>query len=436
MRKMMVLAAGLILSIAVPGSAHDYVPGAPQETPILLKGGDLQTMSNGLMERTDILLVDGKIAEIGRNLSAPPDAEIIDVTGKTVYPGLIAVQTQIGLVEISAVRASNDQNEVGDYNPEVIAHTSYNPDSEIIPTVRSNGVTTVQVAPTGGLLRGRSFVVHLDGWTKEDAGVKMEDGLHLSWPSVSVINAWWMSRSADEQREEMAKNRRELRRFFDDAGAYVRAKDAGLLDGTDLRMEAMAPYLRGELPVYVDADDERQIREAVAFGKEFGLEIVILGGAEADRVADLLIREEVPVIVGPIQNLPSRVDDPYDQGYALPARLHEEGVRFAIASPGSWSSRDLVHEAAQAVAFGLPHEEALKAITLYPAEILGIAGDQGSLEVGKSATIVVSEGDILDTLTHRVSAMWIEGRRVDLNDRQKELFRKYREKLVRARQGS
>ncbi|MBW3566135.1 MAG: amidohydrolase family protein [Acidobacteria bacterium] len=411
--------------------AHDIVPGKQQDHPILLRGGDVHTVSGPVQRGADVLFDEGKIVAIGRNLAVPANTEIIDVSGRNVYPGLIAARTVLGLIEIGAVRATDDDNEVGDLNPEVIASTAFNPDSELIPTVRSNGITTAQVIPLGNLLRGRSFIVQLDGWTIEDSTVVPVDALHLAWPSVAISRAWWVSATEEEQREQMKKNRDQLYAIFDDANAAMRAGDDP--GASDLLLDAMAPALRGELPVFIEADDYRQIVEALRFAREYGLNLVITGGREADRAADLLRRWNVPVILDATQALPFRRDDPYDQAYALPAKLHEAGVKFAISDPGSWSSRDLPLQAAQAVGYGLPKDVALRSVTLSVAEILGISDRQGSLEPGKDATLIVSDRDILDTLGGGVSHMWIEGRAVDLDDRHKQLRRKYSEKIRRAK---
>ncbi len=447
-----VFALGLALAVA-PAAAHNSVPGEPQARPVLLRGGDLHTVAQGVLEATDLLFADGKIVAIGKGLTAPPEAEVIDVAGKRVYPGLIALSTTLGLTEIEAVRATRDLDEAGSVNPEVMAYVAYNPDSEILPTVRSEGITTAQVAPQGDLLRGRSAVLHLDGWTREDAGVKPVDGLFLSWPRAAVIDAWWIEETPEEQRKQMAEQRAELRDTFEQARAYATARDADaterLREGAreqrpvaepqaerqalDLRWEAMRPLWSEDMPLYVRADDYRQILEAAQLAADFDLRMVLVGGAEAWKVADLLARRDIPVVVDSTSALPYRAEEDYDLPGRLPKLLHDAGVEVAIALLDTgWAARNLAIEGAgRAVAFELPYEAALRAVTLVPAEILRIDDRQGSLEVGKDATLFVSEGDVLDTLGHRVTHMWIEGRTVDLDNRQKELYRKYRTKIER-----
>jgi imidazolonepropionase-like amidohydrolase len=410
--------------------ANDQIPGAPQRRPVLLRGGDLYTVANGVLPATDLLFADGRIVEIGESLQAPADAEVIEAAGKRVYPGLIAPATTLGLIEIGAVRATNDRSEVGSITPEVAAHVAYNPDSELIPSVRVHGITTAQVVPGGGLLRGRSFLTHLDGWTKEDAAVRLVDGMQLSWPAPVTRTGWWIGRTRAEQVEEREKARRELRRAFEQATAYRAARRADPGQEIDLRWEAMLPVLDGEMPLFISADDARQIEEALEFGRELGLSIVIVGGQEAYRVVDTLAERRVPVILGGATGLPLREDDDYDIAFKQPRLLHEAGVTFALGyvTWGAWDVRNLPLQAGQAVGYGLPADVALRAMTLTTAEILGIAATEGSLEVGKNATLFISDGDVMDTLGQRISAMYIEGRRVDLGNRHRTLYEKYRRK--------
>jgi imidazolonepropionase-like amidohydrolase len=425
------LIAVLAALVAAASAAYEEVPGRSQARPVLLRGGDLYTVARGVLPATDLLFDGGKIVAIGRALAAPSDAEVLELAGARVYPGLIAPATTLGLIEIDAVRATRDTDEAGDLNPEVLAQTAYNPDSELIPTVRSAGITTVQVAPAGQLVRGRSSILHLDGWTVEDAAVEVVDGLFVTWPAAAVVESSFMPVPAEEQQKQMEEQRRRLRESFDAARAYDRARDAGEPVEVDLRWEAMRPLWGGGMPLYVEADDLRQILEAIDFADDYPLSLVLVGGAEAWRAADLLRERDIPILLQSPNRLPYRDDDGVDSQYSQPAELAAAGVRFALADiGGSWSARNAALEGAGlAIQGGLTPEAALRAITLTPAEILGIADREGSLEV---ATLIVSAGDVTDTLGHRVTHMFIQGRPVDLDNKQRELYRKYAEKVRRA----
>lgn len=414
--------------LAVTVGAHDYVPGGPQTQPILLKGGDLYTVSNGVLASTDLLFENGRITQIGVDIPAPDNTIVIDCSGKRVYPGLIDAATSLGLIEIDAARATDDQAERERIAPEVLAETAYNPDSEILPTVRSNGITTALVVPGGSLIQGRSSLMNLDGWTREDATELPIAAVHIAWPRTRIVNAWWMQQSAEEQQKENAKNRAELDDAFADARAYYDAKKADPSIPRDLRWEAMIPVFDRRLPVIIFANDYRQIEQAVAFAEKWKFRCIIAGGNEAFRALDLLKQHDVPVIIQRVLDLPPKQDDAYDAAFRLPRQLQEAGVPFAIASFASWGSRNLPFQAGMAKAFGLSEADAIRSITLGPAQILGVDSALGSLEVGKKATLIVTRGDILDMISHGVEMMFIEGRTVDLHDRHKELYEKYRQK--------
>lgn len=417
----------LISLLAVPTNAHDYLPGTAQTRPILLKGGDLYTVANGVLPKTDLLFDSGRITAIGPDLTPPDGAKVIDVTGRLIYPGLIAPNTSLGLTEIGAVRATNDQAEVGLDKGEIRAYVAYNPDSEIIPTVRSNGITTALVVPGGRLVMGRSSLINLDGWTVEDALVKPEIGLHLDWPRVAIDDGWWVEISAEEQKKNLAEEGARLRGIFDNARAYYLAKKADSTIPIDSRWEGFAPLFDHQTRLFIHADDYRQIEQAVAFARQYNVRMVLVGGREAWKATRLLLDNDIPVIVGPTHRLPMREDDDYDLGYKIPALLHDAGVPFCLASSeGASGVRNLPYQAGQAAAFGLPRDIALRALTLSTAEILGVADELGSLEIGKRATLVVAGGDLLDPLRAKVEMMFINGKPVDLTSKQTELYQKYR----------
>jgi imidazolonepropionase-like amidohydrolase len=417
----------VLATLALPAVAHDYAPAPPQERPVLLRGGTVHTVSGETMSLTDVLFEHGRITALGRNLPVPDGAEVVDVSGRHVYPGLIAPATVIGLREIDAVRAMRDDTEVGSVTPEVRADVAWNPDSEIIPTVRSNGIAVAQVAPRGRMIRGRSFITNLDGWTREDAAVRMEDGLWLAWPSTS-LNRPASGKERDKRLEQIESQKAEIREAFDRTRAYQKRVAGGAAAPVDIRWDAMIPVIERRAPLYIVANDVRQIVEVIDFAKEQGVRVVIVGARESAHAASQLAEAGIPVILEEVTELPSRQDQPYDQAYSTPAALEAAGVKYCITVGGSWQVRNLPLEAGHATGFGLTSDQALRAITLSPAEILGIADELGSIEVGKRATIVVSKGDIMDTLGHRVSHMWIDGRPVNLDNHHKELWRKYRQK--------
>lgn len=426
----MKITAVLIILISSIALAHDYVPSPPQDQPIMLKGGDLYTISNGILKETDLLFEDGKISQIGKNITPPDNCEIIDVSGKNVYPGLIDPNTILGLVEIGDLGVTRDVSEKAKNTADLQSSVGYNADSEIIPTVRANGITTALIVPGGSLIRGRSSLMNLDGWTREDSMEKQNIGLHISFPRMNVSTAWWISQSAEEQKKDNAENLKALYEIFDNALAYYKAKKAGKYPENDVNFEAMMPLFSKELLVFIHAWEYRQIESAIKFTQKYGLKMILVGGYDSWRLADKLIELDIPVIVTDPQSLPYRQDESYDFCYSLAGRLNEAGIKFCISAGGYTGVRNLPFQAAQTVAFGLPKDIALRSITLSTAEILGVEKDLGSLEVGKKATIVVSDGDIMDHITHDVSLEFIDGRKVDLNSKQKELYQKYRQKNI------
>lgn len=426
MKKLMsaVLAASFTLSAA----AHDMVPGEPQQQPILLQGGTLYTITDGVQAKTDLLFENGVITAIGKNIELPENTRVINIDGRHVYPGLIAMDTTLGLVEIAAVRATDDQEEVGTITPEVSGHTAYNPDSEVIPTVRFNGITHAQIVPQGDLIRGRSSLLQTDGWTFEDAAEVLDMGVHLSWPRVGLNSAWWERRSPEEQRKANAEALKKLHQAFTDAQAYYVAKLAGESQGTDVRWEAMTGLFDGSSKLYIHAQDKRQIEQALDFSREYGFDMVLMGARDAWRLAPELAAAEVDVVYGAPYGLPTRHDEAYDQAYATPAILAQAGVNFAISYPGYWDIRNLAFAAGNAVAYGLDQQQALAAITIKPAQIMGVDDKIGSLEVGKQASLIVSGGDVMNHLSQDIELMFIDGSQVDLNNRHNQLYQKYRQK--------
>jgi imidazolonepropionase-like amidohydrolase len=422
---MLFLACGLAL-------AHPEVPGPPQQRPVALTRATIYPVSGPAIEAGTLVFAGGKITAIGKEAAIPPDAEVIDLAGKHVYPGLFDALTDLGLVEINSVRATLDVRETGQLNPNTRAIVAVNPDSELIPVARSNGVLLALTAPSGRLMPGRSAVIQLDGWTWEDMALAPDVGLHIEWPQPPRPRSRRDSGELSESGPVPEQTAERLRKIFADARAYAAARQADANFPRDARWESLQDVLAGKLPVIVHADDVRQITATVAFAEQEKLKLVIAGGYDAPQCESLLKRHDVPVIIGGVYRLPRRRGDDYDAPFSLPAKLKAAGIRFCISSQdrhGASSVRNLPYHAATAVAYGLAADEALKAITLYPAQILGVADRVGSLEVGKRATLFVANGDPLETAT-QVEAAWIGGRKVELNDRHKRLYRKYEEKYL------
>jgi imidazolonepropionase-like amidohydrolase len=415
--------------------AAPQIPGGPQQRPVALVGGTVHTAAGPEMPGATVLFAEGKIVAIGRELALPDDVERIDVTGKHVYPGLFDACTQVGLIEIEAVRATRDNSETGQINPNARSQVAFNPDSELIPVGRSNGVLLVLSAPLGGLVSGTSAVMQMDGWTWEDMTVKGSAGVHLHWPRTRPLSDGFFSTTTADEPSRRQKAIESIRQAFADARAYLAAKKAASPGRPepkfDARWEAMIPVLEGKLPVIAHADQLQQIQGAVALAAKEQVKLIILGGYDAPRSTELLKQQGVPVIIQGVHRLPQRTSDPYDAAYTVARRLHEAGVPFCISGGDDpWNVRNLPYHAAAAAAHGLPRDEALRAITLYPAQILGVQDRIGSLESGKDATLFVSNGDVLE-IPSRVELAFIQGRRVDLSDRQKRLWEKYREKYRR-----
>lgn len=401
-------------------------PGARQDHPIALVGGTIHTVTNG--EKAGTLLFDhGKIVALGLHVDLPENAQQIDTTGSHVYPGLIDAISAMGLVEIDAVRATVDRSEVGAINPNVNARIAFNPDSEMIPVTRANGVLVANSVPRGRFVFGQSAAMQLDGWNAEDMTLRAVTGLHLDWPNITEPS------DIDKARNERL---RELAEWLSEARAYVAARDADDSVPRDARLAAFVPVVKKEVRLFVHADAAVEIRSAVAFAAEHDVLLTIVGGGEAESCAKLLKRHRVPVVIEGTHRLPRYRHAAYDGPFTLPHRLQQSGVRYCLSSGGRFAAsnvRNLPYQAGMAAAFGLSRDEALKSVTIYPARILGVANRVGSLEAGKDATLVVASGDILEISTE-ITHAWIAGRSVSLNNRHRRLYEKFRTKIERREQ--
>jgi imidazolonepropionase-like amidohydrolase len=421
--------------------------GATANTKSLwLSGATIHTVTGATIPSGDMLVQDGKIkgvydASQPTRAIRPADAKEIQLQGLHVYPGLIALNSELGLREIDSVRGTVDVNEIGvGFNPEVQSWVAVNPESEQLPVARANGIAYFEPIPRGTMVAGQSGLVGLNGWTTEQMVFKRAVGLHIYWPDLS-LNITPRERAATRpgvgagpvrSLEEQAKERRErvkaLEDFFAEAETYARARQAnGKSLATVPAWEAMLPFVRGELPVVVHADEVRQIRSAVKWAVEGKRKVVLADARDAWRVADLLASNNIPVIFAHTFTLPARDAGGYDAHFRAPAILQKAGVKvaFAVSLDPHSLLKNLPYDAAQAVAFGLPADEALKGITLYPAQLAGVADRLGSIEAGKDATLVVTDGDILDVRSN-VCRMWIAGHEVSLESRHTRLYEKYR----------
>lgn len=396
-----------------------------------LVGATVHTVSGADIPNGVVLIRGGKIAAVGAGVTVPPDATRIDLAGQHLYPSMIDADTNLGLVEIGSVKGSVDTDETGRINPDIHVEVAFHPASESIPVTRANGILVALVVPNGNLLRGTSALMKLDGWTWEEMTLRAPVGMHVSWPRVAVpVHGWEPKKSDDDIRKEKTEALRDLDKAVEAARAYLKAKQAAERgDGpkldVDTRWEAMIPLVTGKIPLIAEANEPRQIEDAVEWAEKQKIPLIIQGGRDAWRVTELLAKKHVPVILGPTLAVPAREDEPYDTAYALPARLHDAGVPFAISAGGYFDVRILPYQAGMAAAFGLPKDAALRSVTLDAARILGVESRLGSIDVGKDATLFASDGDPLEMRTQILSA-WIDGRQVSLDNKHKQLYEKYK----------
>ncbi len=408
---------------------------AAQEQAFVIRNARVHTLSAaGTLERASVAIAGGRIVGVGPSVKVPPGARIIDAGGLEVYPGMINAWSNIGLTEIGAVDVTNDSREQGDYKPQLLAFSAVNPASEHIPVARTNGITSSLSAPSGGVIAGQAVLLHLDGWTADEMAVLKSAGMVISFPSLRQTRSFAgigtgraPRRSFAEIKREYEKQVKELSEWLEEARHYARARQANPATLTDLKLEALVPVVERRMTVFLIANTARDIRNAVEFGGREKLKFVIQGGLEADQVADLLKKGNVPVILDPVIALPTREDDPYDARFTLPRDLARAGVKFAIASTSSSDLRNLPYEAGVAAAYGLAREEALRAVTLSPAEILGVSDRIGSIETGKIADLVITDGDLLEIRT-QVKHLFIAGRNVSLENRHTRLYERYRDR--------
>lgn len=398
------------------------------------------TLAGSPIEDGTLVIRDGKIAAVGAAVEVPAGAQVIDAKGLQVYPGLFDAVTQMGLSEIGAVGATVNTTEAGNYNPDVVAATAISPSSEHIPVTRASGITEVLAVPASGgfdfggsrgMIGGQASAVHLAGWTIDEMLVKKSAAMVLNWPQIQTETFDFSTFSRKEKpyteaKQEYDKQVNELTDWIDRARHYAQAMEKGSVSkyDRDLKLEALAPVVRGELPVLVFANRVRDIRNAVEFCDKQKLKMILAGGQEAYKVKDLLRSKDIPVILRPMLSLPPDEDDPYDRELTQPAELAAAGVKFAIASFDNSFARRLGQNAANAVAHGLPYDQALRAVTITPAEILGLGSQIGTLEQGKTANLMVTNGDPLE-LTSEVKYLFIKGQPTSTENKHQLLYEKY-----------
>lgn len=414
-------------------SAQQPVPAKKQSKSILLMNGTCHIGNGTVIENSVVGFKDGVITLVGDatvvRLNMAQWDTTINCAGKQIYPGLIAPNSTLGLIEVEAIRATADFNEVGYMNPHVRTQTSYNTDSKITPTVRTNGILMAQITPRGGRISGTSSIMNLDGWNWEDATLKADDGVHLNWPAY-YSRSWTESGPTPyEKNKAYAERRAELEQFFAEAKAYcLMPKPAE----KNLRFEAMRGVFNGTENLYIHADSEKDISEAIIFAKKYAVpHMVIVGGTDSWKCTELLKQNNIPVMLSRVHSLPLRDDDDVNQPYKTAGILQDNGVLFCFENSGDMEAahtRNLPFLAGTAVAWGLNKEAAISAMTGNTAKILGISDRVGTIEEKKDATLFVSEGDVMDMKTNHVTWAFIQGKKIQLINEQQELYHRYNEK--------
>ncbi|HWR33383.1 MAG TPA: amidohydrolase family protein [Chitinophagaceae bacterium] len=429
----------VILSAGATVMAQSNVLPAPAQKGVMyVKNATIHVGNGTVIENGVIQIRDGKIEKVGKDISIPAgETNVVDAKGKQLYPGLILPASSLGLVEINAVKATNDAREIGDMNPNVRSIVAYNTDSKVINTLRSNGILAANIVPQGSFLAGSSSVVQLDAWTWTDAAVQLDGGMHLYMPSLMARPSFGRfgggmpggpnaTGTQPDPVKEGLEQIEKLKAFFKEAKAY---NAAATHDETNLKYEAVKNLFDKKQKFYVHANQVKQMLVALDFVKEFGFDVVIVGGSESWQIADLLKQHNVSVILQQMHSLPTSNDDDVDQPYKTAAILQKAGVTFAISDDDNQTrGRNLSFNAGTAVTYGLSKEEALAAITLNAAKIMGVAEKTGSIEVGKEANFIISSGDILDMSTSNVTDAFIQGKKINLDDKQKQLNDRYEQK--------
>ena len=404
-----------------------FAHGAEAQT-YAIQGGTIHTLAGEAFIGT-VVIRDGRIVEVGPNVQPPAGAEVVDATGKHVYPGMFDAMSGLGLTEVGAVDVTNDSQEQGDFNPHLQAATAIHPATEHIPVARANGITHTMSAPEGGIIAGQASLVGLDGWTVEEMDIDPGAAMVVNFPSMQARRGFGgfgfgTPRAFSEVEKEYKERVALLDEWMDGGRQYARAAAAGQTR-RNLQLEAMAKVVNREIPVLLSANGERDIKNAVEWAQRQNIRYVITGGREAWKIAEWLAERDVPMILGPSQAMPNGTDPSYDEAYANAGKLYNAGVKIAFATFNSSDSRTLPYEAAQAVPYGLPREAALEAVMKNGAEMLGLGDRMGTIEAGKIANLIVTDGNPLEIQT-QVLDLFILGRQVSTDNKHKSLYEKYR----------
>ena len=421
----------LILTLCVSAiSFAQQTPGDKQTSAITIEGATAHLGNGDVIENALIMFENGTLTFVGSaNTKIARKGTVIDAKGKHVYPGFIAPNATLGLVEVDAVRATDDEDEVGAMNPHIRSLIAYNTESKIVESMRPNGVLMAQITPRGGRISGTSSVVQLDAWNWEDAAIKADDAIHLNWPSTYSRGRWWLGEpNVLNENKNYAKEIEELTNYFAQSKAY----NANKTSPKDLPFEALEGLIDGSKKLFVHVNYEKGITDAVNFAKAENIKhLVIVGGYEANNVVDLLKQNNIPVLVQRTHSRPNGDDHDYDLPYKLASQLVNAGILVGLENAGDMermNTRNLPFLAGTTVAYGLTKAQALSLITLNTAKILGVDDIVGSLEVGKDATLFISQGDALDMRTNKLDQAFIQGRKISLETHQTELYKRYSEK--------
>jgi imidazolonepropionase-like amidohydrolase len=420
------------LLCAFPAAAQ-----SPSSGVYVIQGAKIFTLAGAPIDKGTLVIRDGKVAAVGAGVAVPADAQIIEASGLEVYPGMFDPVTQVGLEEVEAVRSTVDTEETGELNPDVTAATAFNADSAHVAVIRAAGITEVLTVPgaLGGfgggnsLIGGQASAVNLGGWNINDMVIERHAAMELTWPSISTgtfdtTTFTFRRLPFDEATKQYQKKVDALSDLFDQARHYAQAAGRGNSNfARDLKLEALGPVVEGKEPLLVVAFSARDIHNAVEFCAQQKVRMILGGASEAWKTIDLLKKNNIPVIIGPILSIPQTDDDPYDAAYAMPGQLYAAGVKIAFASFNTSFSRRLPQYAGTAVGYGLPREEALKAVTVNAAQMLGL-NDLGTIEPGKTANLVVTDGDLLELRTE-VKYLFIKGALTSLDNKQLELYKRF-----------